>query len=308
MLSILIPTYNFDVSSLVEALLRQTRQLNIPFEIVIEDDASTEERFRMNNRKLVAEPEVSYYQNKCNLGRSKVRNHLAEAAQYPLLLIMDCDAGMKHPDFISKYIQFSQNDSHAKHPYVVLGGVAYREMLPDQSFRLRWKYGVEREQRSAALRNINPYQHFTPFNMLVSKEVFSLCRFDESLDTYGFEDTLFGEQLQQLNIPVFHVDNELYHDGIDSNEGYLQKVESSISNLLKLYAAGKLSESFVRGSRLLQTYYKLKRLRLIGLACLSLRVNKRLIRWMTLQQCSLKCLDLYKLWCFLEGVRALRIG
>ncbi len=305
MLSILIPTYNFDISSLVEALLHQTRQLNIPFEIIIEDDASTEERFRISNRKLVAEPEVSYYQNKYNLGRSKVRNHLAEAAQYPLLLIMDCDAGMKHSDFISKYIQFSQNDSHSKHPYVVLGGVVYREMLPDQSFRLRWKYGVEREQRSAALRNINPYQHFTPFNMLISKEVFSLCRFDESLDTYGFEDTLFGEQLRQLNIPVFHVDNELYHDGIDSNEIYLQKVESSVSNLLKLHADGKLSESFVQDSRLMQTYYKLKRLRLIEITRFVLRINQRLIQWMTLKQYSLKCLDLYKLWRFLEGVRTL---
>ena len=53
--------------------------------------------------------------------------------------------------------------------------------------------------------------------MLTTKNLFQICRFDESISSYGFEDTLFGIQLQLANIPLEHVDNELYHVYIPSS-------------------------------------------------------------------------------------------
>ena len=42
MLSILIPTYNYDVFPLVENIHRQCKEATIDFEILINDDASKE--------------------------------------------------------------------------------------------------------------------------------------------------------------------------------------------------------------------------------------------------------------------------
>lgn len=294
MLSILIPVYNVDVRPLVHDLLQQCRQLGVVFEILLEDDAS-DDHFWELNRQLGVEPEVRALRNTENQGRSRVRNHLADMAQNPYLLYMDCDAGMKYPAYISQYLQYIRTYPDDRKPFVVLGGVAYREQMPDEEHRLRWKYGVRREVRTSAARNANPYQSFTPFNMLVSKSVFEICRFDESLCTYGFEDTLFGCTLQTLNIPVAHIDNELYHDGIDDNITFLRKVESSVDNLAALYKAGKVPEGFIAGSKLLTTYLRCKRVRMDGVVGFCLRTLKRPLQRLAVRSSSLLALDLLKL-------------
>lgn len=303
MLSILLPTYNVDVQPLVHDLLHQARQLNIPFEILIEDDASSDRNVCVGNHALLSEPEVTYFQNHVNKGRSKVRNHLAAAANYPYLLFIDGDAGMKSTNFISQYVQHIRFHQHGDTPFVVLGGVAYREMTPDPAFRLRWKYGIAREQKTAAIRNITPYRSFTPFNMLATKTVFDAVSFDEWFTTYGFEDTVFGDQLRQKEIPVTHIDNELYHDGIDSNTDYLDKVGCAIGNLAALYKTGKLPDSFVGESRLLQTYIRCKRVHMAGLVGLCLRVLKRPLRWLAASTSSLTALDLLKLEGLIAALR-----
>lgn len=295
MLSILLPTYNYDVQPLVHDLLHQARQLNIPFEIIVEDDASPDLKICSENHSLVTEPEVTYVQHHRNMGRSKIRNHLAQAAHYPYLLFLDCDAGMKQSNFISQYVQYIRFHHNPEQLFVVLGGVAYREMTPDPAFRLRWRYGLAREQRTAAIRNINPYQSFTPFNMLVPKAVFEKVSFDENFTQYGFEDTFFGYQLQQKEIPVSHIDNEMYHDGLDSNAQYVDKVMCAVDNLATLYAGNKLPAAFVRDSRLLQTYLRCKKVYMAGLVGLLLRLLRRPLRWSATRTFSLTALDLLKL-------------
>ena len=42
MLSILIPTYNFDCSVFVQALSNQAEALHVPYEIIVCDDGSTD--------------------------------------------------------------------------------------------------------------------------------------------------------------------------------------------------------------------------------------------------------------------------
>ncbi|MBR4918143.1 MAG: glycosyltransferase family 2 protein [Bacteroidales bacterium] len=295
MLSILLPTYNYDVQPLVHDLLHQARQLNIPFEIIVEDDASPDLKICSENHSLVAEPEVTYVQHHGNMGRSKIRNHLAQAAHYPFLLFLDCDAGMKQSNFISQYVQYIRFHQNPELPFVVLGGVAYREMTPDPAFRLRWKYGLAREQKTAAIRNMNPYCSFTPFNMLVSKAVFEKVSFDENFTQYGFEDTFFGYQLQQKKISVSHIDNEMYHDGLDANAVYVDKVMCAVDNLAALYTAQKLPADFVKDSRLLQTYLRCKKVYMTGLVGLVLRLLKRPLRWCAVKTVSLNALDMLKL-------------
>ena len=294
MLSILIPAYNVDLRHLVRDLLRQCRQLGLTFEVLVEDDASDAAYHRFYE-DVAHEPEVTLMTNEENHGRSKVRNHLADTARYPYLLFMDCDANVKKPDYISHYLQCIRSRSAESKPFVVSGGLAYREQVPEDDHRLRWKYGVRREVRTAARRNMKPYAAFTPFNMLTTKNLFQICRFDESISSYGFEDTLFGIQLQLANIPLEHVDNELYHDGIDANDVFLKKVETSINNLVHLYRSHKLPDSFIQNSRLMRTYAKCKHYHLLALAHKLLKITEKPLRHSVLKKSSLFSLDLLKI-------------
>lgn len=302
MISILIPTYNVDVRMLVHDLLMQCRQLNIAFEIIIEDDATPSEYLRNVNGSLAADNDVRYIQNETNVGRARIRNHMAAEAKYPVLLFIDCDAGMKRANFISQYVQYIHSQSSNVRPWVTLGGVGYRDMMMEPEYKLRWKYGVAREQITAAKRNLNPYKSFTPFNLLITKSVFDVCSFDESLNTYGYEDTLFGEDLQKYHIAVNHIDNELYHDGIDTNDVYLSKVEGAVNNLAKLVKSGKVSAEMNRNFRLLVVYDKCRRMNVEPIVRNVLRINRSIIKMMAVRMSSLKALDLYKLLCLMEAL------
>ena len=295
MLSILIPTYNTNLHPLVSELQAQLIESNIEYEIIISDDASSDTSVRYHNSLLAEQYHVQYIQNEQNIGRSKIRNSLADAAKYPTLLFMDCDARVKSSDYISNYIRFLQENNLQGTDFVVLGGLSYREMRPEKTKLLRYRYGIKREVRPAYERNRDPYRAFTPFNMLIAKSVFEKCRFEESLKQYGYEDTFFGIELKKCGIPVYHIDNELYHEGIDTNELLLDKVAAGVANLVNLQSHNKLDDKFLAVSTLLATYQKLKRT-ISGRFTLSLLGKiKQPLRNIASTYNSLMFLDLYKL-------------
>ena len=295
MLSILIPTYNTNLHPLVSELQAQLNDYQIEYEIIISDDASSDTSVRFHNALLAEQDHVQYIQHEQNIGRSKIRNSLADAAKYPTLLFMDCDARVKSNDYISKYLHYLDEKNLQGTDFVVLGGLSYREMRPEKTKLLRYRYGIKREVRPAYERNRDPYRAFTPFNMLISKSVFEKCRFEESLKQYGYEDTFFGIGLKKCGIPVYHIDNELYHEGIDTNELLLDKVAAGVANLVNLQSHNKLDDKFLAVSTLLATYQKLKRT-LSGRFTLSLLSKiKQPLRNIASTYNSLMFLDLYKL-------------
>jgi glycosyltransferase involved in cell wall biosynthesis len=295
MLSILIPTYNTNLHPLVSELQTQLIDSQVEYEIIISDDASSDTSVRYHNSLLAEQQHVQYIQYEQNIGRSKIRNNLADTAKYPTLLFMDCDARVKNSNYIANYLEFLKENNLQGTDFVVLGGLSYREMQPEKTKLLRYRYGIKREVRPASERNRNPYRAFTPFNMLIAKSVFQKCRFEESLKQYGYEDTFFGIELKKRGIPVYHIDNELYHEGIDTNELLLDKVAAGVSNLVKLESSDKLDDKFLEVSTLLSTYKRLKRT-LTGKFTLSLLDKFRQpIRNISSTYNSLLFLDLYKL-------------
>ncbi len=294
MLSVLIPIYNYNVHPLVSELQAQLIDSQIDYEIILADDASSDESMRHHNAQLTKLDNIKLIQLEKNVGRSKIRNMLADAAQYPTLLLMDCDARVKRRDYIANYLRFMEAKQLENVNFVVLGGLSYRTD-EEKSDTLRYKYGIKREIRPASERERQPYRAFTPFNMLISKSVFQTCRFDESLRHYGYEDTFFGIELEQAGIPVFHIDNELYHDGIDTNTEFLNKVAAGVSNLVKLHDNNKLDENFKDKSPLMTMYEKLEK-GFFGKLILSLlSKGHNWIRNIALDSNSLFFLDLYKL-------------
>ena len=280
---------------MVSELQTQLVESQIEYEIIIADDASSDMSVRYHNSLLAEQKHVQYFQNEQNIGRSKIRNSLADAAKYPILLFMDCDARVKSDDYIAKYLRFLDEKHLHGTDFVVLGGLSYREMQPEKTKLLRYRYGIKREVRPAYERNRDPYRAFTPFNMLISKSVFEKCRFEESLKQYGYEDTFFGIELKKCGIPVYHIDNELYHEGIDTNELLLNKVAAGVANLVNLQSHNKLDDKFMEVSTLLSTYQRLKKT-LTGRFTLSLLDKIRQpLRNISSTYNSLVFLDLYKL-------------
>lgn len=295
MLSVLVPTYNINLHPLVSELQAQLIENQIQYEIIISDDASSDTSVRNHNALLAELDNVQYIQHEQNIGRSKIRNSLADAAKYPTLLFMDCDARVKNSDYIANYLHFLNEKNLQGTDFVVSGGLSYREMRPEKTKLLRYRYGIKREVRPAYERNRDPYRAFTPFNMLIAKSVFEKCRFEESLKQYGYEDTFFGIELKKCGIPVYHIDNELYHEGIDTNELLLDKVAAGVANLVNLQSHNKLDDKFLAVSTLLATYQKLKRT-LSGRFTLSLLGKiKQPLRNIASTYNSLMFLDLYKL-------------
>jgi Predicted glycosyltransferases len=229
MISVLIPVYQRVVVDLVGNLLSQLRTCDIPFEIVLVDDGS-EMSIREANRVLQQLPQVRYVELEKNVGRSAIRNILANEAVYDQLLFLDCDVALPDDLFIERYI----NVASKKH--VTVGGIKYRDEVPfDKSMYLRWKYGHKREAISLKMRREKPYASFMTANFCISRTLFLKIKFSNSIIGYGHEDTLFGFELAKLRIPILHIDNPVFHDGLESALDFLAKSDEAVRNLFRLY-------------------------------------------------------------------------
>ena len=89
MLSILIPTYNYNIFPLVTELVNQAKVLKIEFEIITIDDGSNQ--FQIENHKINHLENCSYTVLSNNIGRSSIRNLLAKKAKFKWLLFLDAD-------------------------------------------------------------------------------------------------------------------------------------------------------------------------------------------------------------------------
>ncbi len=143
MLSILIPTYNYNIFPLVQELHEQCIQQKIVFEIIVLDDCSI--KFHTENNKTNTLSNCIYQILNQNIGRSAIRNLLATKATFNNLLFLDADVRLINKQFIKNYLSFIQYNSNYE---VVYGGIVYQENQPETNQLLRWIYGNEREALS----------------------------------------------------------------------------------------------------------------------------------------------------------------
>ena len=225
-LSILIPVYNWDCTQLIKDLHFQGLTLGIPYEIIVADDCSTDKDLQQKSR-LVAETHENcrYFALPHNIGRSSIRNFMADQSQYEKLLFLDCDAEVKDKQFLKKYMDASHKAS------VVCGGLTHPDEIPQKGQELRYLYEKNAAfERSAGFRSQNPYLRFTSFSFLIEREVFMKIRFDESYVRYGYEDVQFGHELEENGVSILHIDNPLAHIGLDDSASYLNKTRQAVQN------------------------------------------------------------------------------
>ncbi|MEA2041460.1 MAG: glycosyltransferase [Bacteroidota bacterium] len=287
MLSILIPVFNCDVRKLVAELHRQSEQAKIQYEILLADDGS-EKKIKEQNRELTQFSNVILNELPKNIGRSKIRNLLAEKASYDFLIFMDCDAAVPSEDYIKNYLSFARGE------ILVCGGRIYEPDQPeDPDFSLAWKYGKCREAAKAEVRNRNPNRSFLTNNFFISKSIFSTIRFDEQLKGYGHEDTLFGYELKKAGIRINHIDNPLIHVGLEKNEEFLNKTKTGIRNLKYIAESYNLPDLF-KEVKLWRTYKQIGILKYFVGFLLDL-FNSLIKAQLTSKNPSLFLFDLYKL-------------
>jgi glycosyltransferase involved in cell wall biosynthesis len=288
MLSILIPTYGEDIVFLVETLRKQALKLNISFEIISYDNGSKSDTDFKNNT-INSFQYCSFKALENNGGRSKIRNLLAQNAKYDWLLFLDADVIPVTNNFISNYVQTTQN-TEAK---VVFGGLKYYDEKPSNNKMLRWTYGKSREEISLEIRNRNPDIHFTSANFMISNAVFKKYNFDEDLTKYGYEDTLLAKVFQQNNIFIHQIDNPVFHLGLDENKVFLEKTKRAVENMNYLYQNKKISS---KGNKLLGSLDKSKKFKLNkGISFIFAALSGSMERNLVSAKPSLIIYDLYKL-------------
>ena len=288
MLTILIPTYNYNITRLVSDLYQQAVDTYVDFEIIVMEDGST---LYVEENKSVTDFEFCrHIVLKQNIGRSAVRNKLADEAKYDHLLFIDCDAEVSSPHYIGKYVAF------CKEVCVVIGGTGYDPEENDPRYSLRLAYGRQREARPAIERSMeHTYHNFATFNFLISRSLFQKVRFDESIRGYGHEDTLFGHQLHESGIRFIQIENPLTHKGLDDNETFLRKTEEGTRNLYLLYKTERYPY-LTDESKLLNTFVKIYKTGLTRLFATAFRFLKPYLHTKLCQPApSLRLYDIYKL-------------
>ncbi|EGV42624.1 glycosyltransferase family 2 protein [Bizionia argentinensis JUB59] len=251
MLSILIPTYNYSITDLVEEIHAQITKINIPFEIRCYDDGSTDTAIITSNKNINNLERTSYYILNKNIGRSAVRNLLAKDAKFDWLLFLDADVLPKSSDFISKYLKTISETSQ-----VIYGGILYSEEKPSQSHLLRWVYGSEREALSLLKRKEHNYISFLTLNFLINKNVFSLVSFNEDIPNLRHEDTLFSYNLRLKNVQIEHIENPTYHIGLEESSLFYKKSIESVDALYYFLNCGIIPRNYTKITRV---FFNLKK-------------------------------------------------
>ena len=257
MISILIPVNDYDIVALVHSMRDGLEKVPEYGEILIGDDGSSTD-FRNKYLQLAGQG-VRVIVSKKNIGRAAIRNKLAMEAKGDHLLFIDSDAMIQGTAeaYLLKWLPMINTAR------VICGGTLYSETAPgDPDKILRWKYGKVREQRKAIERNKHPHSGFSTFNFLIEKSVFSKLRFNEELKQYGHEDTLLGYQLKKAGIDVLHIDNGLYHEGLESNREFINKTKLGIENLSHLFDIVTDKRALSSAVRMLRVYNRLNDFRL----------------------------------------------
>lgn len=250
-LTVCIPVFNQDITSLVDSLIKQTKLSKGFANIVVLDDHSEMAFHKINS---VLSKDVSYFRLESNIGRSKIRNKFLEYTDADYLLFIDCDSKIIDDRYIPCYQEYLEQHR----PAVVVGSSIYQNEQPSRQYNLRWTYGSRVESESYEKRIRNSNTTFKTNNFIISKECFHKVRFNEGLKGYGHEDTLFGYELNKNNIVIEQLNNPVLNDDLDTNEDFLLKTEEGLLNLLKVWRITGFDTDLPEKVRVLKYYCKYK--------------------------------------------------
>lgn len=285
-LSILIPSYNWDCTELVNDLLAQIPE---DAEIIVGNDKSTSEEAIKAYQKIAGMKQCRVYEPTKNLGRSRIRNKLFELSLGQWILFIDCDTKVDSRDFISNYINVT-----LEHPAdIYYGGMKNTPECP-QGCELRWTYETEAAKRlTLEYRQEHPFDSLTTQNFMIRRDAFVQTGFLETITKYGYEDTVLFMNLERLDKKVYHLENRLIHLDIDTNKSFLAKTREALRTL------NSLPKDLWPQTRMVRMYERLKKCRMHRVVALIhiflLPITRRIL---CSRFVSLKLFQFYKLGYF----------
>ena len=292
MLSILIPTYNYDITHLVYELHEQATNAGIDFEIISFDDGSLSE-LNSKNQEINLLDYSRFKALSSNIGRSAIRNLLAKEAQYEILLFLDADVEIINHDFISNYLKIINANTQ-----IIYGGIQYPQQAPDSTKLLRWVYGRKREAPDLRKRKKNPYVTFLTLNFLIRRSLFSSLSFNETMPNLRIEDLVFAMDAKQKNILVEHIDNPVIHLGIETSEVFLNKTMETLNSYNTIINTGVLNS---KDALITRVATSIKRLKLVFIfKFLSNSLNPFFKKNLLSNHPSLFIFDVFRLCYFLK--------
>jgi len=287
MLSVLIPTYNYNIYPLVKELHQQCVKEGISFEILAQDDCSNSD-LNLENQKINQLSFSNFKISEKNLGRGKNINQLAEKAKYEYLLIMEADSFPAHKSYIKKIISAMKSS-----PEVVFGGALYPEKPTDKNKILRWKYGNSREIKSLEYRLKNQYDFTFSWNLIIRKSIFEKIKFVEEIQVYGYDDLLFRKKLQENNLNILHINNPLIHINEEDSNTFLKKCQKASLDAKKMLELKIIEPEDIKLTKLFSI---LKTCKVAKIYAFFFSLVKPLLEYNLLsKKPSLYLLDLYKL-------------
>nr|WP_297307926.1 glycosyltransferase family 2 protein [uncultured Flavobacterium sp.] len=228
MLSILIPTYNYNTYPLVRELYNQCIKIkDLHFEIIVNDDASKQ---NFDNELITKIPNCFYFKQATNQGLSASRNFLIQQATQDWCLFLDDDIWPTSNTFVLNYLKAIEKNKKSS---VFFGGLQYTKQRPKENELLRWLYGKKHEALPYKKRIREKPNHFLSSNTLINQSVFDKVSYANEINSYGYEDLIFNIKVIENNINVLQVDNPVFHEKLDTSEIFLTKTEKALENLSK---------------------------------------------------------------------------
>lgn len=293
-LSILIASHNHDCSRLIADLSAQCTRLKTSggalCEIIVGDDSSDNTQTLQANRVACAAYGVKFVEMAQNVGKANLDNLLADESAGEWLMFIDDDAEVCTDDFVAQCVKDRTLADVVCGLLITPGGGA------PEGCELRYRYEhAATANRTMEARNRHPYDNFTTFNPIMSREAFDATGFDPRCTDYGFEDVLFGHEIEKQGLTIAHTNTPLVHTGIDSNASFLDKTERATATLLRL---GHPLTDHVGASRVAQ---RLHRMGVEGLTRLALTPLLPAIRRNLLgRRPNLTLFKIYKLGYYLK--------
>jgi len=287
-LSILIPTYNYDCTTLVKRLQTALKHFSSPYEILVFEDSSTISEIASANKTIGGFSNCFYRFQEKNLGRTATRHALAEAAKYNWLLFMDADVLPQSENFIQRFEIESQTAD------VVFGGIAYQQSKPDKDKILRWKYGKSRENRPVSERIKVPYLSIISGCCLIKKELF--LKANSFLESVYGADVLFAQNLEQMQVKVAHLNNPVVHLGLETNTSFIEKTRKGLESLYFFEKENKIPDDY---RPIQKAYQSLKKNGVLRFFVTIIRTfEKAILKNLESSSPSLFLFDLYRLYYF----------
>ncbi|MDH7444980.1 glycosyltransferase family 2 protein [Aquimarina sp. 2201CG14-23] len=286
MLSILIPVYNYKVIPLVEEIHTQVSSCNITFEIIVFDDGS--HQYLEENLSINSISSSRFKKLSKNVGRSVIRNALAAEAKYEFLLFLDADIEPVSELFIKKYLDSINSDTE-----IISGGLLYKNTKPTKEQILRWKYGHLKESVPVEKRKKKPYLSFLSSNFLIRKSIFDKNRFNEEILNLACEDTIFALDAKSKKIRIEHIDNPVFHLGLETSSVFLKKSLDSVEVRRSLIHKNLLKP---KDTRITHLAHIVKKIRLQGLIIIIHTLTKKIfVKNLISNNPSLLIFDLFRL-------------